>query len=77
MKCVHPGFKLSPAIAVPERLAEGQASREEALVEIIRGRLEALGPVKAAEISESLGAALQDAEQALLTMEGEGCVQGA
>jgi ATP-dependent Lhr-like helicase len=74
MKCIHPGFKLSPAIAVPERLAEGQASREEALVEIIRGRLEALGPVKAAEISESLGVALQDAEQALLTMEGEGFV---
>ncbi|MGH7890966.1 MAG: DEAD/DEAH box helicase, partial [Thermodesulfobacteriota bacterium] len=74
MKCIHPGFKLSPEIAIPERLAEGQASREEALVEIIRGRLEALGPVKAAEISESLGAALQDAEQALLTMEGEGFV---
>jgi ATP-dependent Lhr-like helicase len=74
MKCVHPGFKLSPEIDIPERLIEGQASREEALLEVIRGRLEALGPVKAAEVSESLGVSLQDVDQSLLTMEGEGFV---
>ena len=74
MKSIHPGFRLSPAIAVPERLTAGPASREEALVEIIRGRLEALGPVKADELAESLGITTQDAEQALLTMEGEGFV---
>ncbi len=74
MKCIHPGSTLTPEIDIPERLIEGQVLREEALLEIIRGRLEALGPVKAAEISASLGAALQDAEQALLTMEGEGFV---
>ena len=53
MKCIHPGFRLSPDIAIPERLTAGPASREEALVEVIRGRLEALGPVKADEISRS------------------------
>jgi len=74
MKCVHPGFKLSPEIDIPERLIEGQASREKALLEVIRGRLEALGPVKAAEVSESLGVSQQDVDQSLLTMEGEGFV---
>ncbi|HSC35764.1 MAG TPA: helicase-related protein, partial [Thermodesulfobacteriota bacterium] len=74
MKSIHPGAMLAPPITVPERLLEGPASREEALLEIIRGRLGALGPAKAAEISESLGVAQQDVDQALLAMEGEGFV---
>jgi ATP-dependent Lhr-like helicase len=63
-----------PEIRIPERLIEEPASREEALVEIIRGRLEALGPVTAAELSESLGATQSDVDKALVFLEGEGFV---
>jgi ATP-dependent Lhr-like helicase len=74
MKCVHPGATQVTEIAAPEKLTADHMSREEALVEIIRGRLEALGPVRADEIAESLGVATQDINQALMTLEGEGFV---
>ena len=74
IKSVHPGAALLTRIAIPERLLESPASREEAIVELLRGRLEALGPITAAELAESLGIAQSDAEQALLTLEGEGFV---
>jgi ATP-dependent Lhr-like helicase len=74
MKSVHTGAVLLTPITIPERLLEKPASREEAVVEIIRGRLEALGPVTAAELGGALGITPEDAEQALLTLEGEGFV---
>jgi ATP-dependent helicase Lhr and Lhr-like helicase len=74
MKNIYPRSILVPEIRISERLAESTASREESLVEIIRGRLEALGPVTAAEISEALGIAQSDADRALMSLEGEGFV---
>jgi ATP-dependent Lhr-like helicase len=74
MRSVHPDAALVPELIVPERLAGSPASREEALVEIIRGRLEALGPVTPDELGGALGITPQDTEQALLTLEGEGFV---
>jgi ATP-dependent Lhr-like helicase len=47
-------------------------SREEALVEIVRGRLEALGPTSAQALASSLGAAVEDIDTALLALEAEG-----
>ncbi len=48
-------WEVSPAIAAPARASRRQWSAEEALIEIIRGRLQALGPVTASQIGESLG----------------------
>ncbi|MET0660710.1 MAG: DEAD/DEAH box helicase, partial [Steroidobacteraceae bacterium] len=46
--------------------------REDAFVEIVRGRLEGLGPTTAQAIADSLGAELNDIDAALLTLEAEG-----
>ncbi len=74
IKAIHTGRALLTPINIPERLLESPASREGAIVEIIRGRLEALGPVTAAELGGALGITPEDTEQALLTLEGEGFV---
>src|SRR5690606_25158872 len=45
MRAIHPAARLDPPIAPPARLAEQRWERNDALVEILRGRLETLGPV--------------------------------
>ena len=42
-----PAAKLEPAIAAPEAYCRTELERDEALVEVLRGRLEGLGPVDA------------------------------
>jgi ATP-dependent Lhr-like helicase len=46
--------------------------REEAIVEIIRGRLSLLGPTTATELAASLNIDVKDADAALLKLESEG-----
>lgn len=70
---VYPSAKLEPAIADPGAGAES-CSPEEALVEILRGRLEALGPTTARALAESSGIPLSDIEIALTALESEGFV---
>jgi ATP-dependent Lhr-like helicase len=66
---VFPDARLEPGVAVPNA---PQYSREEALIEIVRGRLEALGPTTSASISTSLDMAGDDIGTALLALESEG-----
>ncbi|HSP13364.1 MAG TPA: DEAD/DEAH box helicase [Thermoanaerobaculia bacterium] len=49
-------------------------TREEALVELIRGRLSIVGPTTAEEMATSLAVPIGDADVALLTLESEGVV---
>jgi ATP-dependent Lhr-like helicase len=53
------------ALATPEK-------RAEALIEIVRGRLEGLGPVTAAQIAASLALPQAEVNQALLALQAEG-----
>lgn len=59
---------------VPDWLTQKAWTKEAALHEIVRGRLECLGPVTATQIADSLG--LQDSEinMALMGLENEGFV---
>jgi ATP-dependent helicase Lhr and Lhr-like helicase len=74
METLHPDSLLTPVIDIPERLTGEALSKEEALVNIVRSRLEALGPVTAADLSKCIGAPLLAVDQALLSLEGEGFV---
>jgi len=74
MKAVHPDGVVSPEIEIPERLRGSEVTRDQALVEITRGRLEALGPVTAAVLAETLDVTEADMERALALLEGEGFV---
>ena len=74
MLAVHPDAALDPVIAAPPTRAERTWTREEAIVELLRGRLGIVGPTTAAALAESLGVAEADADAALLALESEGVV---
>jgi ATP-dependent Lhr-like helicase len=71
---VYPDATLVPAIAAPASLAQTIWTREDALVELIRGRLEALGPVTAKSLATAAGLTTNDVDAALLKLEAEGFV---
>jgi len=62
---LHPPIEPPPGHVTP-------AGREEALVELVRGRLEGLGPVTAASIADSLGLPVADIDIALTALQTEG-----
>ncbi|MEP7044717.1 MAG: DEAD/DEAH box helicase [Dokdonella sp.] len=63
-----------PAICAPAEFAAVAWTREEALVDILRARLTALGPTYVGAIAASLGVAESDIELALLALESDGYV---
>src|SRR4029434_6840365 len=67
-----PGAKLDPRIAPPVNRAGQIWTPETALVEILRGRLEALGPVSAEALAAPLGIESGRVRAALAAVEAEG-----
>jgi ATP-dependent Lhr-like helicase len=70
-KLVWPDAKLGSEVWGQDQTAQ---TRDEALVEIIRGRLEGLGPVTATALAMPLGLEAADVEAALVALEIEGFV---
>ena len=70
---VFPDATLEPHIEPPTR-SQTPAGPEEALVELLRGRLEGLGPVRAATLARSLSLDPTRVEVALARLETEGFV---
>jgi ATP-dependent Lhr-like helicase len=70
-RAVWPSAKVMPGIAAQD---EAPPSRDEALVEIIRGRLEGLGPVTATTLAMALGLEPDEIAAALNALEVEGFV---
>ena len=65
----------NPAPAAPVRIWQAREwSEEEALVEMVRGRMESLGPLRSLDITVSLGIRPERVELALLALEQEGFV---
>jgi ATP-dependent Lhr-like helicase len=71
-QAVWPNAKRDPAIAAPAPHAERTWSRDEALVEIVRGRLEGLGPVGDGALAAPLGFRAEEVRPALAALEAEG-----
>ncbi len=67
-----PKASLDPAIAAPAGYAEKNWSPDEALVEILRGRLEGLGPATEAVLAAPLGMTPADIAGALAALQSEG-----
>src|SRR3989440_3996032 len=74
LETVFPGAKCEPALSVPERDRATAWTREDAVRELVRGRLEAVGPTTAADVAGSLGVAVADVDFALGALEHEGFV---
>ena len=71
-QALWPDASLDPPIAAPATQAEKQWSAHEALVEILRGRLEGLGPVCQAALGAPLGLAPDAIAPALASLQAEG-----
>ncbi|HET9712003.1 MAG TPA: crosslink repair DNA glycosylase YcaQ family protein, partial [Pyrinomonadaceae bacterium] len=74
INAVYSNPSLEPPIVAPESVSRSTWSSEEALVEIVRGRLEGLGPVTVDSLVASSGLNKLDIETALLRLETEGFV---
>ena len=74
LQVIYPKAELEPPIVAPESVARVTWGVEEALVEIIRGRLEGLGPVTVQQLVSSSGLNKLEIETALLRLEAEGFV---
>jgi ATP-dependent Lhr-like helicase len=71
---IHPGTIVDPLISAPPSRASRTWTREEAIVELLRGRLSIVGPTTADALGDSLSVSAAAAEAALHTLEGEGAV---
>ncbi|UCE01316.1 MAG: DEAD/DEAH box helicase [Candidatus Latescibacterota bacterium] len=69
---LFPSARLEPHIAPPECARATQWSAETALVEIVRSRLEGLGPVTVHDLATSLGVPSARIDTALAALESEG-----
>ena len=74
LEAAFPGSKCEPALTAPERERAKSWTREDALRELVRGRLEVVGPTTAGELARCLGVALPDIDFALGALEHEGFV---
>lgn len=69
-----PDLVQNPVLTIPEKIAKQVWTRETAIVEILRGRLEGLGPVTAESLAESSALPLSEVNLALLSLENEGFI---
>ncbi|MBL8270409.1 MAG: ATP-dependent DNA helicase, partial [Steroidobacter sp.] len=68
---LFPDVPLEPQIVVPPAYA-AKRERDESFIEIVRGRLEGLGPTTAQALAESFGSDVEAVDAALLALEAEG-----
>ena len=71
---IYPNATLTPPIVAPESFAQVPWPFENALVEVLRGRLEGSGPLTVASLAAAFGLSTSDIEIGLLKLEAEGFV---
>ena len=74
IQSVYPLGTLDPVVVAPREKAAKTWQREAAITDVVRGRLQSLGPVTAAELAESLALAPAEIGVALVELESEGFV---
>ena len=68
------GGRIEPPVEAPERERARAWERGEALIELVRGRMESLGPVTARSLADSIGFDTREIDTALAALETEGAV---
>jgi len=74
LQTIYPHAELQTPIIAPESVSRVTWNLEDALIEIVRGRLEGLGPVTVEQLVASSGLNKLEIETALLRLEAEGFV---
>lgn len=72
LRAIYPNASLDPQIEAPASYANETWSFEDALVEVLRGRLDAVGPVTVAQLAQTFSLSTNQIEQGLAKLEGEG-----
>src|SRR5438067_5982368 len=72
LRVIYPDAELNPQIEPPANYASDSWTLEDALVEVLRGRLDASGPITVAQLAESFSLPTNRIEQGLARLEGEG-----
>src|SRR5262249_17339754 len=67
-----PALATTPAISVPQAPPDALWDSDRAIVEIMRGRLEGVGPTTEAAVAAASGVAAESIAHALLSLEAEG-----
>jgi ATP-dependent helicase Lhr and Lhr-like helicase len=70
-QALYPGARCAPAVVTPAA-QQREWNAESALIEVVRGRLEASGPTTAAALAASLGLATARIDSALAALQAEG-----
>ncbi len=73
-EAIFPDAVTEPELVAPERRRAVEWQRSDAIREVVRGRLELVGPTTADELAESLGVEASDIDLALIALETEGFV---
>ena len=73
LRAVHPDLVLDPAVTPPPSRVR-RWTRDDAIVELLRGRLTLTGPTTADALARSLDISPCDADAALLALEAEGVI---
>ncbi len=74
VRAVYPGGEVQPPLAAPESELKRSWERADALRELVRGRMEVVGPVTAAALADFLQLPRTEMDAALLGLEAEGFV---
>src|SRR6266487_905833 len=72
VQAAFPGAPHDPAVIPPQRDQAKAWTREDAIRELVRGRLEVVGPTTGADIADALGLPAGDVDFALAGLEHEG-----
>src|SRR5207245_895477 len=71
---VHPDCAIEPAIEAPSSRAARAWTRDDAIVELVRGRMTIAGPTTARALADALSIGEGDVDTALSALESEGVV---
>jgi ATP-dependent Lhr-like helicase len=74
IQTIYPGSSTEPPLAVPQPEREHRWERGDAVRELVRGRMEATGPITAEALSDLFQLAFSEIQGALLALEAEGFI---
>jgi ATP-dependent Lhr-like helicase len=74
LEAIYPGAAAEPALVAPEFERKRHWERADAVRELVRGRMEIIGPITADELTQFFDLPESEIQGALLALEGEGFV---
>ncbi|HET9033164.1 MAG TPA: DEAD/DEAH box helicase [Dokdonella sp.] len=74
IRAIHPAATMQPAIEAPSEYAAIEWTPEEAVIDLLRARLTALGPTTAMALADSMNLAVPQIDAALVALETQGFV---